>query len=112
MTKKYLLIVAILFYSASFANIYESNNNGVPTFSDVDIKGAKQITVQKPEVINSYNQISNGPSVNSYEQRRDEIVWDNQGSRDEEGSIQDIRNLEGSLESFAKNYESQDQSRR
>lgn len=111
MTKKYLSIVTILFYSASFANIYESNNNGVPTFSDVDTKGAKQITVQKPEVINSYNQISNGTSVNSYEQRRNEIVWKNQRPS-EEGSNQDLRNLEGSLENFARNYESQDQSRR
>ncbi|MED7787778.1 hypothetical protein [Francisella sp. 19X1-34] len=111
MTKKYLSVIAILFYSTSFANIYESNNNGVPTFSNVDTKGAKQVSVEKPQVVDSYNQISNGPSVSSYKQRRNEIIWNNQGSSEERPS-QDLRNLEGSLESFARDYQSQDQPRR
>ncbi|QIW10293.1 hypothetical protein [Francisella sp. LA112445] len=113
MAKKYLSVIVILFYSTAFANVYETDNNGVPTFSNVDTKGAKQVSVDKPQVVNSYNQISNGPSLNDYKQKRDnQIVWKNQGSRGEERSSQDIRNLEGSLESFARDYESQDQSRR
>ncbi|WP_150468278.1 hypothetical protein [Francisella sp. SYW-9] len=112
MAKKYLSVIAILFYSTSFANIYESNNNGVPTFSNVDTKGAKQVNVEKPQMVNSYNQISNGPSVNGNEQRRDEIVWKNQGSSEDRRPNQNLKNLEGSLESFARSYESQDQSRR
>ena len=114
MAKKYLSIIAILFYSTSFANIYESNNNGVPTFSNVDTRGAKQVSIQNPEVVNSYNQISNAPSANGYKQRDNEIVWNNQRSspRYAERSNQDLKNLEGSLESFARDYRSQNQPRR
>lgn len=114
MAKKYLSVIAILFYSTAFANVYETDNNGVPTFSNVDTKGAKQVSVDKPQVVSSYNQISNGPSVDSYKQRDNEIVWKNQGasSRYEQRSSQDIRNLEGSLESFARSYENQGDSRR
>jgi guanylate kinase len=112
MAKKYLSVIVILFYSTAFANVYETDNNGIPTFSNVDTKGAKQVQVDTPQVVNSYNQISNGPSVNNYQQRRNEIVWKGQEGSSEERSSQDIRNLEGSLESFASDYESQDQSRR
>ena len=113
MAKKYLSVIAILFYSSAFSNVYETDNNGVPTFSNIDTKGAKQVSVDKPQVVNSYNQISNGPSLNDYKQKRDnQIVWKNQGSRGEERSSQDVRNLEESLESFVRNYESQNRSRR
>lgn len=69
MAKKYLSVIVILFYSTAFANVYETDNNGVPTFSNVDTKGAKQVSVDKPQVVNSYNQISNGPSLNDYKQK-------------------------------------------
>ncbi|ASG67803.1 hypothetical protein fh0823_08810 [Francisella halioticida] len=95
MTKKYFSIIAILFYSTSFANIYESNNNGVPTFSNVNTKGARQVNIQKPEIVNSYNQLSNTPSVDGYKQGNNEIVWKNQrsSSRDEEKSGRVTRKL-------------------
>ena len=109
MIKKYILLTLLVFiYSATFAHIYESDNNGVPTFSNEKIKGAKIIEVDKPEVINSYHQITANPE-NTYKQAENkdkQIVWRNHDSSEytRNASNKDLKKLEGSLENVAENY--------
>ncbi|AIT08721.1 hypothetical protein LO80_01175 [Candidatus Francisella endociliophora] len=109
MIKKYIIITLLVFvYSASFAEIYESDNNGVPTFSNEKIKGAKKMNIEKPEVINSYREIT-GDADNSYKQtnnKDNKLVWKNHNSSEytKNNSNRDLKKLEGSLESVAENY--------